>query len=88
MVGFPEHTAASFDDNVLKIKGLWEVPSSLKKVNWEGLEINEYFSFYRLISNRLMNLVDQHTIAASSDDELLARALESLTGIGQASLIP
>ena len=35
-----------------------------------------------------MNLVDQHTIAASSDDELLARALESLTGIGQASLIP
>ena len=48
MVGFPEHTAASFDDNVLKIKGLWEVPSSLKKVNWEGLEINEYFSFYRI----------------------------------------
>lgn len=88
MVGFPEYTAHSFDDNVLKIKGQWYVPPSLKKVNWEGLEINEYFSFYRLISNRLMNLVDQHTVAASSDDELLARALESLTGVGQPSLIP
>lgn len=88
MVGFPENTAASFDDNVLKIKGQWSVPDSLKKVNWEGLEINEYFTFYRLISNRLMNLVDQHTVAEASDEELLARALESLTGVGQASLIP
>lgn len=88
MVGFPEHTASSFDDNVLKIKGQWHVPTTLKKVTWEGLEINEYFSFYRLISNRLMNLVDQHSITSFSDDDLLARALESLTGVGQASLIP
>ena len=88
MVGFPEYTASSFDDNVLKIKGQWDVPTQLKKVSWEGLEINEYFSFYRLISNRLMNLVDQHSVASSTDDELLARALESLTGVGQASLIP
>ena len=88
MVGLPEYTAASYDDNVLKIRGQWKVPDVLKKVNWEGLEINEYFSFYRLISNRLMNLIDQHTITNASDDELLARALESLTGVGQASLIP
>lgn len=88
MVGFPEYTAASFDDNVLKIKGQWHVPATLRKVSWEGLEINEYFSFYRLISNRLMNLVDQHSITKFSDDDLFARALESLTGIGQASLIP
>ena len=88
MVGFPQDSAASFDDNVLKLKAQWTVPNSLKKVNWEGLEISEYFSFYRLISNRLMNLVDQHSVAASSDNEFLARALESLTGVGQASLIP
>ena len=88
MVGFPESHAQLFDDNVLKLKALWTPPAALERVNWEGLEINQYFSFYRLISNRLMNLIDQHTVGNSSDEELLARSLESLTGIGQANLIP
>ena len=88
MVGFPESHTQLFDDNVLKLKALWAPPAALERVNWEGLEINQYFSFYRLISNRLMNLIDQHTVGSSSDEELLARSLESLTGIGQANLIP
>ena len=64
MVGFPESHAQLFDDNVLKLKALWTPPAALERVNWEGLEINQYFSFYRLISNRLMNLIDQHTVAS------------------------
>ena len=34
MVGFPEDSAASFDDNVLKLKAQWTVPNSLTKVKW------------------------------------------------------
>lgn len=87
MAGIPAESAEHFDAFVKETNEQWQAPSGLKKVRWEGAEINEYYSFYRLISDRLMNLIDQHTISQLSDEELLARALESLTAVGQSTFI-
>lgn len=87
MVGFPASQARHFDRYIADIKTQWQVPDNLKPVQWNALDINEYFAFYRLISNRLMNLVDQHTITKLSDEELLARSVESLTAVGQPTFI-
>lgn len=87
MAGIPAESAEKFDGFVKEINRSWQAPTGLKKVRWEGAEINEYYSFYRLISDRLMNLIDQHTITHLTDEELLARALESLTAVGQSTFI-
>lgn len=87
MVGFPEDKARYFDDYITEIKRKWEPPEALTPIQFSGLDINEYFAFYRLISNRLMNLIDQHTVMQLSDEALLARAVESLTAVGHSTFI-
>ena len=87
MVGFSADKARDFDDYITKIKREWSPPQSLQAGQFSGLDINEYFAFYRLISNRLMNLIDQHTVMQLSDEALLARAVESLTAVGHSTFI-
>lgn len=82
MVGFPAETSPDFESYVARINAGWDPPKALKQIQWEALDINDTLSYYRTISKSLMSMRDQLDASTATDDELFAKAIESLTTVG------
>ncbi len=82
MVGFPISHAQDFESYVARINAKWSPPAELENVQWEALDINDTLSYYRGISKSLMSMRDQLDAVNTSDEELLAKGVASLTTIG------
>lgn len=82
MVGFPAESSPDFESYVARINASWDPPKALTQIQWEALDINDTLSYYRTISKSLMSMRDQLDAATATDDELYAKAIESLTTVG------
>ena len=82
MVGFPAESSSDFESYVARINAGWNPPKALKQIQWEALDINDTLSYYRTISKSLMSMRDQLDATTATDDELFAKAIESLTTVG------
>mgnify|MGYP003375446544 CR=1 FL=1 len=75
-------SSSDFESYVARINAGWNPPKALKQIQWEALDINDTLSYYRTISKSLMSMRDQLDATTATDDELFAKAIESLTTVG------
>lgn len=82
MVGFPVSHAQDFESYVARINAKWSPPEPLQSIQWEALDINDSLSYYRSISKSLMSMRDQLDAVNTTNEELLAKGVASLTTVG------